>query len=78
MSLTTDVMQRITKEVVLGQPSSAGSPEENDFRQRVERNVADIQKQGLVVDIPGEWPDMGDGGENQDRIAAAKAGQPHG
>jgi hypothetical protein len=55
MSIPTDKAEKILVEIMQGkQPKTPDTPEEAEFRQRLIKQVADIQAQGLVVDVPHE------------------------
>ena len=58
MALESDVVQRITREVTLGLDSpKKDSKEEAAFRSRLAKEVATMEDQGMIVDIPTEWPE---------------------
>ncbi len=50
MSLSVETMQRIMREVVLDLPHRLKTKEANEFRKAIERNVADILRQGYIPD----------------------------
>lgn len=56
--LTTEQMQKITKEAILGMTPTIRGPEADDFRESIIRDIAKARKRGMIIDIPQEWPDM--------------------
>ena len=56
-TLTSDQMQKLMREVVLDQPLSIKTKEAREFRKRIQKNVEEMQKEGLVPDWTLEFPD---------------------
>ena len=57
MTLDQEQMTRIMREVTLDMPHQLKTKEANEFRRRIEIQVADIVKQGYVPDWPLDFPD---------------------
>lgn len=58
--MDTRSMEIILREVMLGEKPSINTPEAKEFRKKMETESAEIEKQGLGVHIPHEWPDAED------------------
>jgi len=57
--IESDVVQRITREVTLDiRPSKSDSEEEAKFRSKLEKEIMQMKKDGMVIDIPTEWPEV--------------------
>jgi hypothetical protein len=53
--IDTEIAERILVEVTLNKPPATDdSPEEAEFRAKMEQQCAEIKAQGYVVDIPNE------------------------
>ena len=60
MNLTSEQMQRITKEEILEMEPSIRGPDADEFREQVKRDIAKAAKDGIMLTIPNEWPDLGE------------------
>ena len=55
--ISSDDVERIVVEVTTGKsPATADTPEQAEFRQKIESEVAEIIAKGGIVDIPHEIP----------------------
>lgn len=56
--ITTEDMQRIMTDELLGRPQRVTGPQADKFLQdfRSDRELA--EKDGVVLDVPLEWPEM--------------------
>ena len=74
MSIPTEVAERILVEVTLNKPPATDdSPEEAAFRAQLEKEFAEIEAQGYVVDIPNEI-NVGDEEDGQTPVQTNKTG----
>ena len=55
--LTTEEMNRIVSEYVIGKPLSINTAEAKEFRERIEKEVDEIKAAGHEVHLPSEHPD---------------------
>jgi len=55
--LTSREMEIITREVVIGQRPSLKGKKHDDFRKRLETDIKQLDRRGIPVMIPSEWPD---------------------
>lgn len=62
--LTTDEMMKIMQEEVNEKEPTIRSPEANDFREDLAKDIAKAKKNGWVIEIPGEW-EAGEVEENE-------------
>ena len=53
--LTTDQIHTITVEVLTGKPPSFHSDEADKYRAELEKEAKEAKKNGIVLEIPGEW-----------------------
>ena len=59
MALDPDDVDRIFAEVMSGkEPTRPDSAEEAKFRKDLKADIEKMQRDGLVIDYPGEWPDV--------------------
>ena len=66
MSLTTEIMSTITKEVVNGMPATLHGEEEDAFRAKITDEVEEAKKEGMIIEIPPEWPDISEESETEE------------
>lgn len=58
MTLTTDQMQQIVADEMVGRPPRVTGPEADRFRQRIKSDIERAKREGLVVEITNEWPEI--------------------
>jgi len=56
--LTTEQMQTILKEAMLGKSSSVAGEDADKFRVAMDQDVAESKKTGVILEIYPEWPDI--------------------
>lgn len=58
--LTVDEMQQIMLDEMLGKKQSITGPAADKFLADFLKDVEKAKKDGVVLDIPSEWPSIGD------------------
>ncbi len=59
MPLVSTTIIRITREVATNvKPTVEDTPEEAEFRAEVTKDIKQIRKDGMIVDIPFEFPEL--------------------
>jgi hypothetical protein len=57
--LSSDQLVRIAKEVALNLPPSLKSKEALDARREMKREIAEMTRRGIGIELPFEIPDIG-------------------
>jgi len=55
-ALTTEQIQQITTDRMNGKQPRVQCPEADQFRQSLERDIAEAARNGWVIEIPPEFP----------------------
>ena len=58
MELTTDQMQMIMVDAQTGREPRVQGPEADEFREDLKPDIALAKKNGWVLAIPQEWPEV--------------------
>lgn len=58
MNLTTEQMNRIAVEEINGMEPTIRGPDADKFRDGIKRDIEKAKRDGIMLTVPNEWPDV--------------------